>query len=356
MVDLITSDPTPSAQQIENQTDVDLLLHYLSAHKMEFVQAFLRERQLPYSFTKAGLVERLREYLQNGHLRFEELVELLNKIEGWGNQQVYLYQAPGPLSRAWRDIHAVRRILGRTGYGNLLNNPLPLVMPEETTLSSVEWTENRVRFLWIEKRYWKERATEEDRRQPIAATTAGALSEEIIWQAYRVRIVRGLVAFDWDTISGKAMLLIQRLPSGSGYVSVREQFEHELQQLFAIDSFERIRVSSALRRLEQRDETRKHYMKFESDNRSHIAVTSPSANHDVFADDPVVERTRKALADEASGLLGRFYWKPVAGKLSREVYTYIYGEQDDDQRVGILAEHLESDVRYVLSRIRSHCI
>jgi len=94
-----------------------------------------------------------------------------------------------------------------------------------------------------------------------------------------------------------------------------------------------------------------------TNNRGKIAVTSPRKEQDVFDDDAVINRARAAVGVDATGLLGNFHWLENGGRLANggradtEVYTLVYGEDDDDQRVGILAEHTEQNVRYVLSRM-----
>lgn len=336
--------------------DLDLLLQYLSAHKMEFLKNFLREKGLPHSYNKIELIQKAYEYIAQERLSFEELVDLLNTIEGWGDQQIYLYDAPPPLSTMWRDPVQVRTILNSAGYDHLFNDSLPLVLPEEATLSSIQWSSNRVRFLWVDKRIWRERDESLDYSEQVDPENGGFFREEIEWQAYRTRISRGLVAFDWDLISGEAMMLIQRVPQSrkKSYLEIRQQFEQELRPMLDLNTFERVRVSRVVRALESSDETRRHQMKYLSDNRGQLLVTSPKKTLDVFGDDPTFERTRQALEDEATGLLGRFYWKPAPTRLTHEIYTLIYGEDDDDQRVGIYAEHLEQDVCYVLSRIRHY--
>lgn len=349
-------------RDIFDTEEFNLLLEYLSAHKKEFLKDFLRERGLFHSYNKDELMQKVREYVEEDRLSFEELVELLNTIEGWGDQHIYLYDAPAPLSARWRDPIEVRKILDDAGYDNLFNNSLPMVLPDDATLSSIQWSTSRVRFVWVDKRTWREHDETLDYTQQVPPDRSTFFREEIEWRAYRVRTGRGLIAFDWDLISGDAMLLIQRIPRSrvNSYREVRDQFEGELRPFVDLSAFDRVRVSHAVRSLELSDETRRYQLKYLSDYRGQLTVTSPNSKTDVFTDDPVIERTRAALDDEetgesgATGLLGRFYWQPVPTQLTREIYTLIYGEDDDDQRVGIYAEHLEGDVRYVLSRIRHY--
>lgn len=348
-------------RELPEETQRELLLTYLTSHKMIYIQDFLKERDLPYSYRKSELPEKLTEYLNDGEFDLSDLVELLNTIEGWGKQQIYLYNAPGALSEKWRNPAFVRQKLKDAGYLDLLNQSKSLILPVEPTLSTIQFNEENgtIRFIWIERRTWRVRLPGEDRIESATENDLpdSLMQDQIVWQAYRVRMARGLIVFEWNLNTNDAMMLIQQLPSGRKYKALRDQFEGYLRQFFDIDSFEKMRLSSALPGIETSGETRRQHMTFRSkDNRGKIAVTSPRKDYDVFDDDAVVNRARTAVGDDATGLLGNFHWLENGGRPDTEVYTQIYGEDDDDQRVGILAEHTEQNVRHVLSRIRHYCV
>ena len=62
----------------------------------------------------------------------------------------------------WNTEAKVRGILRAHGKEALFNKRLPLVLPANPRLSAVEWKPHAVRFVWIEKREWRERLPEED--------------------------------------------------------------------------------------------------------------------------------------------------------------------------------------------------
>jgi hypothetical protein len=320
--------------------EIELVLNYLLSHRKAFTQEFLRERDLPFSGTKERLRERLEGYLGDGRLEAADLVRLLNEIEGWGNQHIYLYKASGRLIEPWLEEDAARKRLANLGLAHLFNRQRPLVLPEEITLSSIEWTSERVRFVWVEKRRWEERVSEEDIEE-----------EGVVWRAYRINVSRGLIAFDWDLVSGHAMLMIQRLPKGTKYHHIRDQFEEELEPIVGLGQFERVRVSRTIQRIEESGEVRRRQLAYQTRRGGKATLTSAGRSRDIFAD-PNLERAGQALRGETAGLLGNFYWLPVQGKLGRELHGKLYAS---DQRVGIFGEHQEQDVRYVLFRIRYHC-
>ncbi len=330
----------------ENRSDeeINLVLDYLLDHRMQFTKDFLRNRDLPFSGTKAKLRERLTAYLSAGKVDYGELVSLLNAIEGWGNQHVYFYHGNNHLLSFWQNLDTARNYLISIDpeLVNILNRPIPLVLPDETTLSSIEWTPTRLRLVWIERREWNERVEEEDIRKG-----------DMLWQAYRVKTSRGLVAFDWHFLTNDAMLMIHTLPSGSHYRRIRATFEDKLNVLVHLDQFDPLRVAECVHRIKRSDEVRRRHLEFRTVHSGTVKLTSSDTSHDTL-EDPVLERTHGALESETAGLVGHLYWKRGDG-LSEEVNCKIYGADDQDQRVSITGEHREQDVRYVLSRIRYYC-
>jgi hypothetical protein len=341
MADTVSETHTEiKARESLKEGEVELVLNYLLSHKMAFTQGFLRTRGLPFSGTKAKLRERLEGYLSDGRLDAPDLVRLLNEIEGWGNQHIYLYKGADQLIEPWLKEGSVRERLADLGLADLFNRQRPLVLPEETTLSSIEWTPERVRFVWVEKRQWEERASEEDIEE-----------EGMVWRAYRINVSRSLIAFDWDLISGHAMLMIQRLPRGTKYHPIRDRFEKELEPIVGLSWFEQVRVSRAIQRIQASDEVRRRQLAYQTQRGGKVTFTSAGRSRDTSTD-PDLKRAGRALSGTA-GLLGNFYWLSVQGKLGRELHTKLYAS---DQRIGIFGEHQERDVRHVLSRIRHYCI
>ncbi len=342
MSNTVSDTPTVAEDQEGlTEEEVELVLDYLLSHKMAFTQEFLRARSLPFSGSKARLRERLEAYLGDGRLSATDLVQLLNDIEGWGNQHIYLYNGSDQLIKPWLEEDSARERLAALGAAELFNRQRPLVLPEQPTLSSVEWTPDWVRFVWIEKRQWEERVAEQDFEE-----------DGMVWRAYRIHVSRGLMAFDWDLLSGHAMLMIQRLPTGTKYHLIRDKFERKLEPAIGLNQFERVRVSRAIQPIEASGEVRRRKLSYQARRGGKATFTSADQSSDTFAD-AVFERAGQVLRQETTGWLGNFYWLPQEGKLERDLHVQIYAS---DQRIGIFGEHKEQDARYVLSRIRHYCI
>jgi len=317
------------------------IVEYVFAHRKEAVKRFLSTRNFPTSGTKEELRERVDAGLADGSISAEDLIGLLDTIEGWGNQHLYLYQAPADQNREWKDEDKAKKRLSDAGVGELMNRRRPLVLPDTPTLSAIEWSKSRVQFVWVEKREWEVRL--EDKDKP---TNAHGVS----YKAYEAQLARGITTFDWNLISGEAALMIQQLPAGDNYDSVREVYEKELLPILDLASFSRRRIRSAIRNIEKSKEALNRKIELETRRGATASYTSKGRKTDAYAD-PDLKKSRDALGGQTTSKNGNFYFLPKPKKLTRMIHVKLYSK---DQRVGIFGECVESEVQYVLSRIRQH--
>src|SRR5262245_32854407 len=98
--------PPKASEPMDEQT---VLLDLLFSHRMGWVQDFLRERKLPTVGTKDVLRTRVESLLSDGTLSFSDLVSLLDTVEGWGNQHVYIYRAKDELLALLSDEQELKR-------------------------------------------------------------------------------------------------------------------------------------------------------------------------------------------------------------------------------------------------------
>lgn len=334
--DLVTTNDDRHRSLTPTINDAQGLLDLILAHKNEFVREFLAQHGLPRSGAKVDLRARLQHGLDTGLWQPADLLRLLEAVEGWGNQHVVLLQAPAALSRHWMDKATVHATLARHGLDTLLDAPRIVLAPAELTLSSITWTPDRLRVTWVQGQPVEEPLPEQDVQQ-----------DAVVLRAYRVSTARRLVAFDWDLLSGYAMLMIPRLTASRDSQQMRALLAQKLQPLVGLDQFTLVRVSRAIRRIEQSGEARCRQVSYQTPRGSRLALTSAASSQDV-AVDPDLEQLGAGLAGQTAGLLGDFYWSTGSG---REVHTKIYGL---DQRVAFIGQTTEGDFRYVLSRILYH--
>lgn len=340
------SSPTSALTTVDgfalSRSEIEQVVEYVFAHRKEAVQQFLAEHSFPTSGLKDDLRDRVTNGLKSKAIIPEELIALLDTIEGWGNQHIYLYSAPPGELKIWKKKQEAVKRMTKAGNADLFNQCRPLVLPANPTLSSVEWTPQRVRCIWVEKREWEMRVPDEDSQDKVLG---------IFYKAYQQQIARGITTFDWNLVTGEAALMIQRLPSGEGYNQIRQVYERELEPFITISNFTRVRTRRAIRNLEKVKETLNRQIEHETLRGGKAAFTSKGRESDAYAD-PDLKKSRDALGGRAVSVLGNFYFLPAKQSLSRNIHIKIYAK---DQRVGIFGECTEDEVSYVLSRIRHHC-
>jgi hypothetical protein len=334
----MTSDPDASEDDHSNSPiftmeETQYLLDLLLTHKKESVQEALGQ---PHARTKAELRAWLQQGIDEGVLSDAALLALLQRIEGWGDQHVTLYRAPASLSARWMDKKFVVSNLQRQGIEQYLHADRVGLRPQgQLDLSSITWTADHLRMVWLSDLLHEERIHECDRREG-----------DIALRAYRVSVSRRLAAFDWNLVSGDSMLMIQRMPSVKDYAKIRELVRQQLDPMIPFDQFTLVRVSRAIRRIERSGAVRCRQVSYLTARGDRLVYMSADRNHTLVID-PDKERNRGSLA----GLMGDFYWPHTAGLPSTEVHFKIHGA---DQSVVFFGQYAEKDVRYVLSRIRRY--
>ena len=345
----ITLLEAPAYTKEKQQVLIDLVL----ALKKTYIQDFLRQRELPVSGTKPDLRDRLQEALDAGDVTYEGVVHFLDSVAPWGKQHVILYNGPWSDLQLWKDGERLRQHLENHGVGDLYNSHLPLVLPEELTLSSIMHSDGTLRITAVQKREYTERMPEHDERRQ---TENGTL---ITLRAYAHHLSRMLVAFEWNLNANTAMLQITQLSSNTHYEDVAEEFFGLIGHWLDITQFSPVDIRQAIRNLHELEEdgspeARSHGIHYRTLRGRGISASSPSPRDSVLGE-TVIDDAMSSVRDKGVGHLGNFYWLPgkqpgpVINPLKSDVHMFIVG---DKSRINFPTPNSEEVVRYVLHRVR----
>lgn len=342
-----------------NASDRQLLLDLIFSNNNPLIVEALRQAdfRIRRSVSEPMLRAYIEDLLDNNQLTLADLVNILNTIEGWGRQQVYLYRFEGgeTIRQQWLDISWIRDHFSQLGKENLLNQTRPVVMPDNPTLVSIEHdaSTNRIRFVWLQKRTAYKRSENDDPPPDRFPQIRDSALERIVYRAYREIMVRGVMSFDWNIQTNEAMLMIYKL-AGTNYAQVRDERIAELGSFLPMKDFRSLPISAIVTKLENSEEVVRRELAFQSVNNEGKLVVSSGNQDDVFAD-KVLEQARRQIIDDVTGLSGLIRWRKKTS--DRKLMTLeLYGRNPDDQRIGIGAQELEEDVRHVLQRIRTYCL
>ncbi|MCK4873634.1 MAG: hypothetical protein KAS72_13005 [Phycisphaerales bacterium] len=338
-------------------TDAELaqLVTDLLALKKPQIQDFLAQIELPKSGTKAEIRDRIDEALRDGAIPPDRFVRFLDEVTPWGKQHVFLYKGPGASIANWKKADWVEGLLKQHRLGKYLNATLPLALPEKMKVSSILHGERKLRITAIKKREWYERDPQYDESKVTG------VGEAIDLRAFIHRVVRGLVAFEWDLTANTAFLQISQLPAGFRYEEVAKEFFDLIGGWLDISRFTIVDLRRPIQKLHELEEngageTRSHGINYRTLEGRRLEGKSASPT-DPLLGDVVIDAALSAIRRSGVGHLGNFYWlpngatNPCVNPLEAEVHVIIVGQHN---RVSFPTPNREQTIRHVLSRIRSH--
>jgi hypothetical protein len=248
------------------------------------------------------------------------------------------------------------RLLKKHRLGRFLNANLPLILPEKMKVSSILHDSGRIRITAIKRRDWWERSRDYD----TSSTTADG--DDIELRAFIHRVTRSLVAFEWNLVANNAFLQISQLPTGFDYAEVAEEFFTLVQGWLDISKFAIVDLRPPIKKLHELEEsgageTRSHGINYRTLQGRRFEGKSASPA-DPLLGEAAIDAALREVRKAGVGHLGNFYWlpnnatNPHVNPLDGEIHVIVVGSKS---RINFPTPNDERTVRYVLSRIRSHC-
>jgi len=342
------------AQPSEAETD-ELVSHVLALRK-DFVQDLLRSAGVPFSgLRKAELRKRLREAIDEGAIDHAEVAAFLDDVEPGGKQHVFMLRASRAVNDKWKDRAAARRRLQRRAdVRGLLGAAVPLLMPEELTLSRIGLEGSMIEIVGVEARRYTERDEFYDER----GETDEGLPVEL--RAYVQRVARSTVVLRWNTATRHAGLYITQASGrgleGDHYSDVATRFAKVVAPWLDLDEFKRVNLPRALHALHQRERSGEKVLthsrsgRWETEDGSELAASSASSEASFFADRQLGAAVG-AVEAPASGQTGNLYWLPTpGGPVSERLHLTILAW---DSRIHFMVPSSPQAVEHVLEQVRS---
>lgn len=336
----------------------NVLIQAMSAFTVAQIRDLLREHGISGGGNKDELISLLDDAISDGKIEADTVISLLDRVVPWWKFHAFLYSAPKQTPALWRTESAARQHLRQHGVAKLLNAHVPLILPDQMTLASIEYTKDRLRVTAIQKRDYTVHDADLDED---GENEEGELVE---WRAFVHQTARGMVVLEWDFLSRTALIQISELPSGSRYEDVRNQFLQLIQSWLSFQGFNLLDLSRAIANLHENEENhtpiaRSHGIEYRTFEGRRLAGRSSTRSESVLGEE-VVDESLKRMREEGVGHIGNFYWLPAAdgedtvgNVLEREIHVVIVAEK---HRVNLRTRQTtpttEDEMRYVLSRLR----
>jgi hypothetical protein len=162
-----------------------------------FIKELLRQYSIKIGTTKKDFAKNISEAIEDGTLTQKKIEKWLEEVEGWGNQHLYLFEAPAIAPTE------VNRLLAGSEHKHLVGKGQSFDFPEELTVSSIACDTVGLSLIWhLGKEGW-DRAKPKDYVKKIGL-------DRYRFDAYRQRMDRSVVRFEWRFVDKHCAIFIHR--------------------------------------------------------------------------------------------------------------------------------------------------
>ena len=338
--------------------ELELLFTYVADLRKDVLQEFLASHDLLKTGSKAEVISRLQDAIEQRVLTYDALIALLDRVEPWSKQHVFLFGSPTDMVLDnWKDAAWVETHLKSNRVHKYLKAVVPLLLPESLRLSRIECDKTRLRVVSVERREGFEHIEEFDKE---GLTKDG---DEVTYKAFVRQVTRGLICFEWDLQANHAFLQISQLPSHESYDDAMTRFASLVSGWLPLANFPVLPVRGAILQFHKLDQlgqgsVRSHRVELAALDGRRISGSSASAQQSLKGN-PAIDQAMSSVRDNGGvGHLGNFYLLPEAQNASNPIATdsdahiMLLGNRD---RLNFMTPQNESVVRYVLQRVREAC-
>ena len=335
------------------------VLAFLLSHKKELIAGGLTKHgyRINWRSTKKRIRAAIEMLIDTGKVSLSDVFLILLEIEGWGNQQIFLYKFKGgdALRAQWLDNNMVKRELERAGLGDIYNFPRSLTATNDRQLFTVKHDQENgtIRFVWVEhltSTRW-DKSIPDDPISNFEIIPGGSKMERLIRRTYRESIVRGITSFEWNIRSCDVMVMIRKVQRRA-YATERNRIFAELARILPISDFRQLSISKLINKLDEIPDVIREKIRDRALNDPDTKISYETGHKKDLFNNPLIQERREANQAGFTGDSGLSHWK-----IGRNKYVGIdlYAERENDHRIGIRSQQSEEDVRRVLQRIRPNC-
>lgn len=314
----------------ELKTDVERIV---LAQGNVFIRELLRDHDLPIGITKKDFRAHLDDAIDDEKFTQDMLEEWLLKVEGWGDQHIYMYVPPAVAPTK------VRVLLEKSEFKKLIDRPVSYDFPADLTLSSMTVHSDALSIVWHQSSTGWKRDEAKDRHEMID-------DDLYEFRAYRQRYDRAVVRFEWRFADPYCCILLQLPYEGTVHAAALGVVWGDLQKIgLAAGPFSKIALSKAIKQLSRNKdvETRKS-KRMTAGGYVELGSTTPDTS---IAD---IEAVREVLRDvddkkfkDADGVFSLDNAKFAA--LSKAVKLQGHGE---DSRLRVWVQCKRDDIFFLL--------
>ena len=314
-----------------------------------FIKELLREKELRIGATKADFDRSLREAIDAGQITVQDLEEWLHRIEGWGEQYVYLYRVDESFAklRRWARPDEVKKWVVGAELAEKWDAPVALGFPPTLSLTRVEYREGALRIVW-------QQGSETWVRDPTKDYEEVIEDDRYRFQASRHRAERQVVRFELRPADRLAAEFVSLPASSPTHRDALEQVRTTIEPLVPRANLTSFNVSRAIRRLDDlqlgdpgafRTQTSRL-----SGQGAYVEFGSTVPDRGYGDVEPIREIRRAVLTDQVAGDTATIlFTAPAEMRPARDIRVVFYGGA---KRIWIRARMTAEQVWHLLDLIQ----
>lgn len=312
-----------------------------------FIKELLRAKELRIGSTKTDFIENLNHAIDSGDLTEEDFESWLQRVEGWGNQHVYLYRWVRPQGDAtWNDPEKVRDRVRDAGLLKSWNASSTLAFPEALTLTGVYFEGGRLRLVWHQGSRSLVRDTSKDFEEIID-------DDRYVFRAYRERAERAVMRFDLRCHERVAGTFLQVPVSSEDHLPAHQEILTTASKILGPDRLKPFDIAGIIRTLDQKQLEGGDAFKTEMSRWSGAGayVEFGASSGGSYRDVDAIREVRLALPASVSGTRAKMvFGAPGEEGPAREVRVNLYAE---DRRIWMRSQMTEGQVWTLIDLIRN---
>jgi hypothetical protein len=206
----MASAPSTEAERKRRAATRSLVRGVVVAQGNIFIRELLRDKHLPIGITKEDFEANLLQAIDDGKLLLEDVTQWLEEVEGWGNQNVYLYHLPESATAdpIWRSAEAIRAKI--PADQRKLWKAQSLSFPETWELTGISYADGVLTYVWHEQYPTLVRRPKMDRQEAIEG-------DRYLFRAYLMRPDRSVMRFVLRTDKAVAAVFLQIPAEGDAH-------------------------------------------------------------------------------------------------------------------------------------------
>jgi hypothetical protein len=311
-----------------------------------FIKELLRAKGIRIGSTKADFTQNLIDAIARGELGEEDFEVWLQRVEGWGNQHLYLYQWVRARGENWDDPGFVRERVRAAGLLKHWDASSSLQFPNDLALTGIYFRDRRLRLVWHKGSQSMVRDVSRDFEETID-------DDRYEFRAYRERSERSVMRFDLRCDERVAGAFLQVPVSSDDHAPAFQQMMSVAGSILGEGRLRQLDIAGIMRRLDQRQLQGGDAFKTEMSRWSGAGayVEFGASSGGSYRDVDAIRQLRLALPASVVGDVAKMVFEAPADEgPAREVRVNIYGA---DRRIWMRSQMTEGQVWTIIDRIRT---